>query len=70
MIVARAVAVACLTVLKWMLWFIGGLLLVLIAAQWLRAEPNAEPLRVLFGAAFSGGAGALCWYLSKKFEQL
>jgi hypothetical protein len=70
MIVARAAAVACLTVLKWMLWLTGGLLLVLIAAQWLRAEPNADPLRVLVGAVLCGGAGLLCQFMSKKFEQM
>ncbi len=70
MIVARAVAVACLTVLKWMLWLTGALLLVLIAAQWLRAEPNADPLRVLVGAGFCGGAGLLCRFMAQKFERL
>jgi RsiW-degrading membrane proteinase PrsW (M82 family) len=70
MIVARAVAVACLTVLKWMLWLTGGLLLVLIAAQWLRAEPDADPLRVLLGAALCGGAGLLSAFMAQKFERL
>lgn len=68
MIIARAVAVACLTVLKWMLWLVAVLLLVLIVAQYLRAE-EGEPLRQLLGAGIAGVFGGVCGYLAERFRQ-
>lgn len=67
MLIARAVASACLIVLKWMLWLVAVLLLVLILAQYLRGEPG-EALKQMTGAGVAAAMGWLCGYLSKRFS--
>jgi hypothetical protein len=68
MIIARAVATACLTVLKWMLWLVAALLLLLIVAQYFRGE-EVQVQAQLTGAAVAGGFGWLCGYLASRFAR-
>lgn len=68
MIIARAVAVACLTVLKWMLWLVAVLLIALIVAQYFRGE-EMDPLKQMLGAGVAGLFGAACGYLAERFRK-
>lgn len=68
MIIARSVAAACLTVLKWMLWLVACLLLVLTFAQYLRGEAIGFQAQGT-GAALAVGFGWLCGYLAGRFAR-
>lgn len=68
MIIARAVATACLTVLKWMLWLVAVLLLLLIVTQYFRGE-EVQVQAQLTGAAVAGAIGWLCGYLAGRFAR-
>jgi hypothetical protein len=49
---SRAVAVACLTVLKWLLWIMGGLLVILAVKQQFFVDmPSDVSKTVLLGFA-------------------
>lgn len=41
--VATAIAVGCLTALRWLLWLTAALLVVLIATQYVRGDQWAQP---------------------------
>ena len=66
MIISRAFAWACLTLLGWALLFVAGLLLVLILVQYLRGDAHAQPLAHLIGAAVATGLGLLCRHLAGR----
>ena len=68
MIIARTVAMACLTALKWMLWLVAALLLILIVAQYFRGE-EVQFQAQLIGAGVAGGFGWLCGYLAGRFAR-
>ncbi len=51
MIFARAMAIACLTVMKVMCWFTGVLLVALTVVQFMRGEVDARPVVTLASAA-------------------
>jgi hypothetical protein len=68
MIIARSVATVCLTVLKWMLWLVAALLLMLIVAQYFRGE-EVQVQAQLTGAVVAGGFGWLCGYLAGRFAR-
>jgi hypothetical protein len=66
---ARAMAIACLTVMKALLWFIGGLLLVLTVVQYVRGDVDARPLvTILTGAGFVA-AGFLAGFAASWFQR-
>jgi hypothetical protein len=69
MVFARAMAVACLTVMKALLWFIGGLLLVLTVVQHFRGDADARPLvTVLTGMGFVA-AGFVAGFAASWFQR-
>ena len=62
MIFARAMAMACLTVMKAMCWFTGALLLLLTLVQSMRGEVDARPMVTLTaGAVFIALGFASAW---------
>lgn len=67
---ARAMAIACLTVMKGLCWFTGGLLLLLTAVQFVRGDIDARPvLTIVTGAVFVGIGFGSGW-LSRKLEDM
>jgi hypothetical protein len=66
MIISRAFAWACLTLLGWALFFVAALLLVLIAVQYLRGDADAQPLAHLVGAAVAAGLGLICRTVARR----
>lgn len=66
---SRAVAVACLTVLKWLLWIMGGLLIVLAAKQqFIMDVPSDVSKTVLLGVG-SLISGFVSKILAERFER-
>ena len=70
MIIARAMAMACFTVLKFMLLGVGALLLVLTLVQALRGDADAQPMTTLIGAGVALIAGMACHWIAKRFETM
>jgi hypothetical protein len=68
MLIARAVAIACLTVFGWLLWALTVLLLVYLAMGWRSGDPNFKLiyLAVMAAGAFCGGF--LCRHLARRIE--
>jgi divalent metal cation (Fe/Co/Zn/Cd) transporter len=65
---ARAMAMACLSVMQALFWFIAALLLVLTVVQALRGDVDRQPSKTMaLGAGFAV-AGLVCRYASKRFE--
>jgi uncharacterized membrane protein YidH (DUF202 family) len=70
MIIARAMAMACLTALKFMAYGVGGLLLVLTIVQALRGDADAQPMMTLMGAVIAVLAGLACGWGARRFEKI
>ena len=68
MLLSRAVAIACLTVLKWLLWIMGGLLVILALKQYFNAEASGLVKTLLLGAG-SFLIGWVCKILAARFER-
>ena len=68
MIFARAMAIACLTVMKVMCWFVGALLVVLTAVQFMRGEIDARPMVTLGSALVFAALGAGSGWIGAKFQ--
>jgi uncharacterized membrane-anchored protein len=66
MIISRAFAWACLTLLGWALLFVAGLLLILIVVQYLRGDAHAQPLVHLAATAVAAGLGLLCRTVAQR----
>lgn len=64
---ARAMAYACLTVLKWMLFLLSGLLLIGFLLQYLRTGAGPEePLKAWSALAVSMLLAGLCHYGARR----
>lgn len=64
----RAILIACLSVLKWLCWVTSVLLVLLIAAQYVRDELNI-PMQLAIASIGMGIFGWICanvenWFLS------
>jgi drug/metabolite transporter (DMT)-like permease len=70
MIIARAAAMACLTVLKFMLYALGALLAVLAVVQALRGDDGAQPLTTVLGACVAAALGWGCGWAASRFEHM
>ena len=68
MLLSRAVAIACLTVLKWLLWIMGGLLIIMALKQYFGVDVNGVVKTVLLGSG-SVFAGWVCKILAARFER-
>ncbi len=68
MLLSRAVAIACLTVLKWLLWITGGLLVILALKQYFGLDASGVVKSVLLGAG-SFLVGWVCKILAARFER-
>jgi hypothetical protein len=66
---ARAVAYACLTVLKALFWFIGALLVLLTVVQHVRGDVDARPLVTLLTAAMFVGLGFISAFGASWFKR-
>ncbi len=67
---ARAMAIACISVLKWMFWFVSALLLVLTVVQSLRGDADRDPARTLALGALFAVMGLACRHAAKRFETI
>jgi hypothetical protein len=69
MLVARAVAIACLTVFGWLLWALTLLLLVYLVMGWRSGDPEFKLTYLgLLGAGALFG-GFLCRHLARRIER-
>ena len=67
---SRAIAMACLTALKWMLWLVALLLVVLIIRQHFLGPNGGVSMMQLFWLATSAVIGGwVCGMLAHRFEQ-
>ncbi len=66
---SRAVAIACLTVLKYLLWVMGGLLVILAIKQWASGADGGPPLQPLLLGAASIVGGWVSGYVASRFER-
>jgi hypothetical protein len=67
-IFARAMAVACLTVMKALLWFTGALLLLLTIVQHFRGDVYARPMVTMMTGLVAAGLGFACAFAAKWFQ--
>jgi hypothetical protein len=65
---ARAMAIACISLLKWMCWFVAALLLVLTVVQALRGDADRSPTTTMALGGVFAAAGLICRYAVKRFE--
>jgi ABC-type branched-subunit amino acid transport system permease subunit len=70
MIIARAMAMACFTALKFLAFGLGALLVVLTATQAIRADVHAQPILTLMGAVLALAAGLACGWIARRFENM
>ncbi len=70
MIIARAMAMACFTALKWMLLAIAILLVALTIVQLLRGDVDAQPATTLTGGLASAVAGLACHWTARRFQMM
>ena len=67
---SRAIAIACLTILKWMLRLVALLLVMLVVRQYfLGPNGGVSSIQLSFLAAGSLIGAWLCGYLSLRFER-
>lgn len=64
--VATAVAIGCLTALRWLLWLAAALLVILVAVQFLRGDDWAQPGPNALAALVLAAAGWLAGYVADK----
>jgi hypothetical protein len=70
MIIARTMAMACLTALKWLFLFLGLLLLALTMVQWQRGDEFAQPVSTSIGAGVSVLLALVCGWASRRFQSM
>jgi hypothetical protein len=66
---SRAVAVACLTVLKWLLWIMGGLLVILAVKQQFFVDMPSDVSKTVLLGLGSLISGFVCKILAARFER-
>jgi hypothetical protein len=66
---SRAVGFACFTVMMWLMAVTGVLFVALTLAQYLRAEPGANPALTLVSAAGCILFALLLQYLARRITQ-
>jgi hypothetical protein len=64
----RAILIACLQVLRWLLFATAALMLVLLIVQQLRGDPGAVPVQLGIGAILMLAAGIICGRAARWFE--
>jgi hypothetical protein len=66
---SRAVAIACLTVLKWLLWIMGGLLVILAAKQQFIVDVPSDVSKTVLLGIGSLTSGFICKFLAARFDR-
>ncbi len=66
---SRAVAIACLTVLKWLLWIMGGLLVIMAAKQQFIAGADGDVGKTMLLGTGVLASGWVCKILAARFER-
>jgi quinol-cytochrome oxidoreductase complex cytochrome b subunit len=66
---SRAVAVACLTVLKWLLWIMGVLLVILAVKQQFFVDMPSDVSKTVLLGLGSLLSGFICKILAARFER-
>ncbi len=69
MLLSRTVAIACLTVLKWLLWIMGSLLVIMAAKQQFIADQSDDIRKTMLLGAGVLGSGWVCKILAARFER-
>ena len=64
--IATAVAVGCLTVLRWLLWLAATLLVVLIVVQYFRGDQDQRPASIALIALGFVAAGCLSGFIARR----
>lgn len=67
---SRAIMIACLQVLRWLLFVTGALMLVLIIVQQVRGDTDAAPLALGISAAAMLVGGYVCGRAGAYFERM
>jgi hypothetical protein len=66
--VATAVLSGCLQALKWLLWCVAVLLLILVIVQYFRGDAAAKPVANLLTMAAFAGAGIIAHWVAGKIS--
>ncbi len=66
--VATAVLSGCLQALKWLLWLVAALLLILVAVQYFRGDAAAKSVANLVTMAVFAGAGLVAHLVAVKIS--
>jgi hypothetical protein len=69
MLFARAMAVACLTVMRALCWFTATLLLLLTLIQFVRGDVDARPTVTILTALAFAGIGFASGWGARHFER-
>lgn len=67
---SRAIMVACLQVLRWLLFVTGGLMLLLVVVQQVRGDDGAAPLSLGIAALAMLAGGYICGKAASFFERI
>ncbi|HRK25090.1 MAG TPA: hypothetical protein PLQ11_09075 [Beijerinckiaceae bacterium] len=65
----RAILIACLSILRWMLLVTAGLVVILLVVQQLRGDAEAAPGALAIFAVITAGIGWLCGRAAVWFER-
>ncbi|MCO4054383.1 MAG: hypothetical protein HEQ16_10115 [Bosea sp.] len=69
MLFARAMAMACLTVMRALCWFTAALLVLLTVLQFVRGDIDARPYVTMLSALAFAGIGLASGWGAHRFEQ-
>ena len=68
--IARVIAAACLTALKWLFLFLCLLLVAVTIAQWWRGDPFAQPVTTSVAAGVCVLAALACGWAAGRFQRM
>ena len=68
MLIARAVAIACLSVFAWLLWALTLLLLLYLVMAWQASDPTFKLAYLGIGAASTLIAGFVSRHVARRIE--
>ncbi|QCK87929.1 hypothetical protein E8L99_20315 [Phreatobacter aquaticus] len=69
MLIARAVAIACLSVFAWLLWALTLLLLLYLFMAWRASDPTFKLVYLGIGALSTMVAGFVSRHVARRIER-